>query len=72
MLYYAVFIYFFHTIQVVHSQVTVKKILKIWAPLMAFRLCQRVLRPLINLFVARDDSSGYTQDQATKVSIVSV
>jgi len=48
-------------------------IIKTWAPLMAVRLCQRVSRPLINLFVARDRLDGRTEaDAIESLAVLSV
>lgn len=52
------------------SRLTFKNILNIWTPLMTFRLCQRVSRPLINLFVARDRRDGFTQQNGTQALAV--
>ena len=34
---------------------------------MSVRLCQRVSRPVVNLFVSRDRRDGFTQEDGTKV-----
>ena len=37
---------------------------------MTVRLCQRISRPIINLFVSRDRYDGFTQAQGTEVFIL--
>eukprot|EP00794_Sanderia_malayensis_P007131 gene7130-7936_t len=52
---------------------TVKRIITLWAPLGLVQLAQRLCRPIINLFVARDRSFGMTRQKAVEaVAVLSV
>ncbi|XP_065058279.1 progressive ankylosis protein homolog [Rhopilema esculentum] len=47
-----------------------KKILSFWAPLALVQICQRISRPIVNLFVARDRLGGVTREEAVKALAV--
>lgn len=55
------------------GSLTYKRILVFWAPLALVQICQRISRPIVNLFVARERLGGVTPEEAVKaVAVLSV
>jgi len=55
------------------GKLSFKRILSFWGPLALVQLCQRISRPIINLFVARDRLGGVTREKAVRaVAVLSV
>lgn len=52
------------------GSLTYKRILVFWAPLALVQICQRISRPIVNLFVARERLGGVTPEEAVKVLIL--
>lgn len=46
--------------------VTICEVYKLWAPFMLIRVVQKISRPMINLFVARDRLDGLTREDGLK------